>query len=85
VGSKWFLINVFLENVFVYLFQNEPSFRYNTVLRKYRCMFKGKVREQRLKQILNYEHWSCRQDPITKTTRYVLFVNYEESHEVTFS
>ncbi|PKK71273.1 hypothetical protein RhiirC2_849279 [Rhizophagus irregularis] len=24
-------------------------------------------------------------DPITKTTGYVLFVNYEESHEVTFS
>ncbi|GBB90490.1 hypothetical protein RclHR1_17480003 [Rhizophagus clarus] len=78
VGSKRFLINVFPENVFVYLFQSEPSFRYNTVLRKYRCTFKGEVGEQRLKQILNYEHWSCRQDPKTKTTGYVLFVNYEE-------
>uniref|UniRef100_U9UFA6 C2H2-type domain-containing protein n=1 Tax=Rhizophagus irregularis (strain DAOM 181602 / DAOM 197198 / MUCL 43194) TaxID=747089 RepID=U9UFA6_RHIID len=85
VGTKRVLINVFPENVFVYLFQSEPSFRYNTVLRKYRCTFKGEVEEQRLKQILNYEHWSCRQDPITKTTGYVLFVNYEESHEVTFS
>ncbi|GET65429.1 hypothetical protein GLOIN_2v1524369 [Rhizophagus irregularis DAOM 181602=DAOM 197198] len=66
VGTKRVLINVFPENVFVYLFQSEPSFRYNTVLRKYRCTFKG-------------------EDLITKTTGYVLFVNYEESHEVTFS
>src|SRR2546429_9371503 len=32
VGSKWLVINVFPENVFIYLFQNEPSFRYNSVL-----------------------------------------------------
>ncbi|GET56260.1 hypothetical protein GLOIN_2v1842188 [Rhizophagus irregularis DAOM 181602=DAOM 197198] len=66
VRTKWVLINVFPENVFVYLFQSEPSFRYNTVLRKYCCTFKG-------------------EDPITKITRYVLFVNYAESHEVTFN
>ncbi|PKC52693.1 hypothetical protein RhiirA1_480917 [Rhizophagus irregularis] len=43
VRTKWVLINVFPENVFVYLFQSEPSFRYNTVLRKYCCTFKGEV------------------------------------------
>lgn len=85
VGSKRLVINVFPENVFVYLFQNEPSFRYNSVLRKYRCTFKGEAGENRLKQILNYQHWSYRQDQKTKTTGYVLFVNYEEIYEVTFS
>ena len=59
LGSKRLSINAFPENVFVYLFQNEPSFRYNSVLRKYRCTFKGEEGEERLKQILNYEHWNC--------------------------
>jgi len=84
VGSKRLLINVFPENVFIYLFQSEPSFRYNSVLRKYHCKFKGEAGEERLKQILNYEHWNRRQDSKTKTMGYVLFVNYEGSYEVTF-
>jgi len=41
--------------------------------------------EERLKQILNYEYWNYRQDSKTKTIGYVLFVNYEETYEVTFS
>ena len=85
VGSKRLSVNVFPENVFVYLFQSEPSFRYNSALRKYRCTFKDEAGENRLKQILNYEYWNLRQDPKTKTTGYVLFVNYEESYEVAFS
>ncbi len=85
VGSKRLLINVFPENVFVYLFQNEPSFRYNSALRKYRCSFKGEAGEKRLKQILNYEYWSCHQDPETKTTGYVLLVNYEKSYKINFN
>ena len=32
VGSKRLSISVFPENVFVHLFQNEPSFRYNSAL-----------------------------------------------------
>ena len=48
-------------------------------------MFKGEAGEVRLKQILNYEYWNCRQDPKTNTTGYVLFVNYEGIYEVTFS
>jgi hypothetical protein len=85
VGSKRLSINVFPENVFIYLFQNEPLFRYSSALRKYRCMFKGQAGEVRLKQILNYEHWHCQQDPITNTTGYVLFANYEGIYGVTFS
>ncbi|GET56407.1 hypothetical protein GLOIN_2v1475986 [Rhizophagus irregularis DAOM 181602=DAOM 197198] len=58
---------------------------YNSVLRKYHYTFKGEAGEGRLKQILNYEYWNCRQDPKTKTTGYVLFVNSEEIYEVSFS
>ena len=85
MGSKQLSVNVFPKNVFIYLFQSEPSFRYNSALWKYCCIFKGEEGENRLKQILNYEHWNFWQDPKTKTTGYVLFVNYEESYEVTFS
>ncbi len=85
VGFKRLSINAFPENIFVYLFQDEPSFRYNSALRKYCCIFKDKMGEERLKQILNYEYWNYRQDSKTKTTGYVLFVNYEETYEVTFS
>ncbi|GBB86562.1 hypothetical protein RclHR1_00130003 [Rhizophagus clarus] len=85
VGSKRLSINVFPEKIFVYLFQNEPLFWYNSALRKYHCKFKGEAGELRLKQILNYEHWNCRQDPKTNTTGYVLFANYEGIYEVTFS
>ena len=85
LGSKRLSISAFPENVFVYLFQSKPYFRYNSVLRKYRCIFKGEAGERRLKQILNYEYWNQRQDPITKTTGYVLFANYEGSYEVSFS
>jgi len=85
VGSKWLSVNVFSENVFVYLFQSKPSFRYNLALQKYHCTFKGEAGENRLKQILNYEYWNLWQDPKTKMTSYVLFMNYEESYEVAFS
>jgi hypothetical protein len=43
---------------------------------------KAKKEKVRLKQILNYEYWNSQQDPITKTTGYVLFLNYEDSYEV---
>ena len=85
VGSKRLSINAFPENVFVYLFQSEPSFRYNSALRKYHYTFKGEAGERRLKQILNYEYWNRRQDPKTKTIGYVLFANYEGTYEVSFS
>ncbi|RHZ63502.1 hypothetical protein Glove_329g10 [Diversispora epigaea] len=55
IRQKRLLINVFPENIFIHLFQSEPSFRYNSALRKYRCIFKGEEGEKRLKQILNYE------------------------------
>ncbi|POG78177.1 hypothetical protein GLOIN_2v1766938 [Rhizophagus irregularis DAOM 181602=DAOM 197198] len=44
----------------------------------------GEAGEGRLKQILNYEYWNCQQDPKTKITGYILFVNSEEIYEVSF-
>jgi len=85
IGSKRLSIDAFLENIFVHLFENEPTFRYSPIQRKYFCQFQGKAGEERLKQILNYEYWNFRQDPNTKTTGYVLFVNYEGTYKVNFS
>ena len=83
--SKWLLINAFPKNVFVHLFQNEPSFRYKSALWKYCCTFKDEAGEERLKQILNYEYWNCQQDPKIRITGYVLFMDYEDIYEVFFS
>ena len=85
IGSKRLSISAFPENIFVHLFESEPTFRYNPTQRKYYCQFQGKAGEERLKQILNYEYWSFRQNPKTKTTGYVLFVNYEGTYKVNFS
>jgi hypothetical protein len=85
IGSKRLSIEAFPENVFVYLFENEPTFRYSPVQRKYYCHFQGKFGEERLKQILNYEYWSYKQDSKTKTKGYVLFANYEGTYKVNFN
>jgi hypothetical protein len=85
VGSKRLSIDAFPETIFVHLFENEPTFRYSPTQRKYYCQFQGKNGEERLKQILNYEYWNFRQDPKTKTTGYVLFINYEKTYKVNFS
>ncbi|CAG8815517.1 12770_t:CDS:2, partial [Racocetra persica] len=37
------LIKKRLENIFVFLFENESSFRYSPVQRKYSCVFQGKA------------------------------------------
>src|SRR5260364_31421 len=55
IGAKQFSINAFPENIFVYLFENEPSFRYSPVQQKYSCFFQGEAGEQRLKQLVNYD------------------------------
>ncbi|CAG8579961.1 10135_t:CDS:2 [Gigaspora rosea] len=83
--AKQVSINAFPENIFVYLFESEPSFRYSSVQRKYSCSFQGEAGEQRLKQLVNYDYWNVRQDPKLKTKGYVLFMNNESSYEVTFS
>ncbi|RHZ76564.1 hypothetical protein Glove_196g70 [Diversispora epigaea] len=67
IGSKRLSIDAFPETVFVHLFQYEPTFKYSPTQQKYSCQFKGNEGEERLKQILNYEYRSFRQDPITKT------------------
>ncbi|RIB04827.1 hypothetical protein C2G38_2221302 [Gigaspora rosea] len=43
IGAKQFSINAYPENIFVYLFENEPSFRYSPVQRKYSCFFQGEA------------------------------------------
>jgi hypothetical protein len=85
IGSKRLSIDTFPETIFVHLFENEPTFRYSPTQRKYYCHFQGKTGEERLKQILNYKYWNFRQNPETKTTGYVLFVNYEGTYKVNFS
>ena len=85
IGAKQVSINAFPGNIFVYLFESEPSFRYSSVQRKYSCSFQGEAGEQRLKQLVNYDYWNVRQDPKLKTKGYVLFMDNESSYEVTFS
>ncbi|CAG8674885.1 14365_t:CDS:1, partial [Cetraspora pellucida] len=41
--------------------------------------------EQRLKQLVNYDHWNVRQDPKLRTIGYVLFMDNEGSYKVSFS
>ncbi|RIB07550.1 hypothetical protein C2G38_2052817 [Gigaspora rosea] len=85
IGTKQVSINAFPENIFVYLFEHEPSFRYSPVQRKYSCSFQGEAGEQRLKQLVNYDHWNVRQDPKLRTIGYVLFMDNEGSYGVSFS
>ncbi|CAG8627726.1 19328_t:CDS:2, partial [Racocetra persica] len=85
IGTKQVSIHAFPENIFVFLFESEPSFCYSPVQRKYSCFFQGEAGEQRLKQLINYDNWNIRQDPKLKTIGYVLFVDNESSYEVNFS
>ncbi|RIB02085.1 hypothetical protein C2G38_2255807 [Gigaspora rosea] len=85
IGAKQVSIHAFPKNIFVFLFENEPSFRYNPVQRKYFCFFQGEAGEQRLKQLVNYDNWNMRQDPKLKTIGYVLFMDNESSYRVNFS
>ncbi|CAG8488880.1 20534_t:CDS:2, partial [Gigaspora rosea] len=55
IGTKQVSINAFSENIFVYIFENEPSFRYS------------EAGEHRLKQLVNYDYWNVWQDPKLKT------------------
>ncbi|RHZ88189.1 hypothetical protein Glove_26g203 [Diversispora epigaea] len=148
IGQKQLLINVFPENVFVHLFQSEPSFHYNSALRNSRhnpvtkttgyvllanyegnyeisfiwvqteliennrtfqcgmvtCTFitdagqfinknqsqeyfitDGTTNNRGRKKIkTNFEYWSSRHNPVTKTTGYVLLANYEGNYEISF-
>src|SRR6266508_2317898 len=73
---KIFLFTYFKINLFLGIIRH-----YENIV----VYLKIKMGEERLKQILNYEYWNYWQDSKTKTTGYVLFVNYEETYEVTFS
>ena len=85
IGSKWLSINAFPETIFVHLFESKPTFWYSLVKQKYFYQFQKKIREEKLKQILNYKYWNFRQDSKTNTIGYVLFVNYKRIYKVNFS
>ena len=85
IGKKHLSIDTFPENVFVYLFKDEETFRYSPAKRKYQCYFEGSAGATRLKQIFQYDHWDFRQNPLTNTTGYVLLEDYENKYQVKFT
>ncbi|PKY60639.1 hypothetical protein RhiirA4_484566 [Rhizophagus irregularis] len=84
IGKKRFSIETFPENIFVYLFKDEEKFKYSPAKHKYQCYFGGLTGENRLKQILHYDQWSFRQNPLTNTKGYVLLEDYENTYQVKF-
>jgi hypothetical protein len=84
IGKKRLSIDIFPENIFVYLFKDEENFRYSSAKYKYQCYFRGLGGETRLKQILRYDQWSFRQNPLTNTKGYVLLEDYENMYQVKF-
>ncbi|PKC67847.1 hypothetical protein RhiirA1_457938 [Rhizophagus irregularis] len=85
IGKKHLSIETFPENVFVYLFKDEETFRYSPAKRKYQCYFEGFSGATRLKQIFQYDHWDFRQHPLTNTKGYVLLEDYENKYQVKFT
>ncbi|RIB08009.1 hypothetical protein C2G38_2212772 [Gigaspora rosea] len=84
VGAKQVSINAFPENIFVFLFEHVPSFRYSPIQWKYSCLFQGEAGEHRLKQLVNYDYWNIQQDPNLKTVDYVLFMDHVSSYSINF-
>ena len=85
IGKKHFTIETFPENVFVYLFKDEERFKYSPAKHKYQCYFEGSVGAARLKEILRYDSWSFRENPLTKTKGYVLLEDYENTYQIKFT
>ena len=57
IGKKRLSIETFPENVFVYLFKNEETFKYSPARHKYQCCFEGFAGATRLKQLFHYDNW----------------------------
>jgi hypothetical protein len=53
--------------VFLFLFENEDSFRYISSQRKYQCTFEGAVKGERLKNIFKYDEILFRENTCTST------------------
>ncbi|RIA87159.1 hypothetical protein C1645_828179 [Glomus cerebriforme] len=84
VGKKRLSIETFPENVFVYLFKDEETFKYSPAKHQYQCYFEGFAGATRLKQIFRYDQWDFRQHPLTNTKGYVLLEDYENKYQVKF-
>ena len=85
IGKKHITIDAFPENVFLYLFENEDSFKYIPSLRKYQCTFEGSVGEERLKNIFKYDEIIFRENTSTSTRGYILFEDSDDKYKATFS
>ncbi|RHZ64158.1 hypothetical protein Glove_326g111 [Diversispora epigaea] len=85
IGKKHLLIDTFPENVFVYLFKNEETFKYSPAKRKYQCNFEGYAGITRLNQLFCYNQWSFRENPHTNTKGYVLLEDYENKYQIKFT
>ncbi|RHZ49412.1 hypothetical protein Glove_521g41 [Diversispora epigaea] len=74
IGKKHLLIDTFPENVFIYLFKNEETFKYSPAKCKYQCNFEGHAGITRLNQLFCYNQWS-----------YVLLEDYENKYQIKFT
>jgi hypothetical protein len=82
--GKKFTIETFPENVFVYLFKNEETFKYSPAQHKYQCNFEGHAGVTRLNQLFCYDQWSFRENPHTNTKGYILLEDYENTYQIKF-
>src|SRR4051794_26395659 len=84
IGKKHITIDAFLENVFLFLFENENSFKYIPNQRKYQCILEGAIGEERLKNIFKYEQIEFRKNESTSTQGYILLEDSDGQYKIIF-
>ena len=85
IEKKHISIDEFLENVFLFLFENEANFKYIPSQRKYQCILEGTVGEERLKSIFKYNQIVFRENVSTSTRGYILLEDNEGQYKIIFS
>src|SRR5271154_4341954 len=85
IGKKHITLDAFPENVFLFLFENEDSFRYISSQRKYQCTFEGAVGGERLKNIFKYDEILFRENTCTSTRGYILFEDNDGQYKAIFN
>jgi hypothetical protein len=85
IGKRNVTVDTFPENIFVYLFKNEETFKYSPTQRKYQCEFEGASGEVKLKNILGYDFWNVRNNPHTNTKGYILLEDYNNKYKIKFT
>ena len=84
IGKKHIAIDAFPESVYLFLFENEDSFRYIPSQRKYQCTFEGAIGGERLKNIFKYDEIIFRENTSTSTRGYILFEDIDGQYKATF-